>query len=87
MRVGQPVDVTVDAFPGHVFHGELDSFAGAAGNKFSLLPADNASGNFTKVVQRVPVRIAIDDAHGARLVPGLSATTVVRVSTPAPAAH
>ena len=56
MHVGQPVDVTIDAFPGRVFHGELDSFAGAAGNKFSLLPPDNATGNFTKVVQRMPLR-------------------------------
>jgi membrane fusion protein (multidrug efflux system) len=80
MRVGQPVDVTVDAFPGHVFHGELDSFAGAAGNKFSLLPADNASGNFTKVVQRMTVRVKLLDApKDLGLRPGMNAEVDVDI--------
>jgi membrane fusion protein (multidrug efflux system) len=58
MRVGQPVDVDVDAFPGHRFVGKIDSLSAGTGAQFSLLPPDNASGNFVKVVQRVPVRIA-----------------------------
>ena len=85
MQPGQPVTIEVDAFDGIEVRGHVESLAGATGARFSLIPPDNASGNFTKVVQRVPVRIAIDDAHGARLVPGLSATTVVNVA--APAAH
>ncbi|MFO0686944.1 MAG: HlyD family secretion protein [Sandaracinus sp.] len=79
MRPGQPVTIEIDAFDGIEVRGHVESLAGATGARFSLIPPDNASGNFTKVVQRVPVRIAIDDAHGARLVPGLSATTTVRV--------
>jgi membrane fusion protein (multidrug efflux system) len=83
MQPGQSVAIEVDAFDGVAITGHVESLAGATGARFSLIPPDNASGNFTKVVQRVPVRIAIDDAHGARLVPGLSATTIVTVSEPA----
>jgi len=80
MHVGQPVEVSVDAFPGRVFHGEIDSFAGAAGNKFSLLPADNASGNFTKVVQRMPVRVKLNDApKDVSLRPGMNAEVDVDI--------
>ena len=60
MRVGQPVSIEVDAYPKYVFHGKVDSIAAATGAKFSLLPPDNATGNFTKVVQRVPVKIVLD---------------------------
>jgi membrane fusion protein, multidrug efflux system len=60
VRVGQPVDITVDAFPHQVFRGYVESLSAATGATFALIPPDNASGNFTKVVQRVPVRIAID---------------------------
>jgi membrane fusion protein, multidrug efflux system len=60
MRVGQPVDIEVDAYPKYVFHGKIDSIAAATGARFSLLPPDNATGNFTKVVQRVPVKIILD---------------------------
>lgn len=80
MRPGQPVTIEVDAFDGVEVRGHVESLAGATGARFSLIPPDNASGNFTKVVQRVPVRIAIDDAQGVRLVPGLSATTIVTVA-------
>lgn len=59
MHVGQPVDIDVDAYPGATLHGEIESMAQATGARFSLLPPDNATGNFTKVVQRVPVRIKL----------------------------
>ena len=54
---GQPVTIEVDMFPGRVFHGHVDSLAPASGQEFALLPPDNATGNFTKVVQRIPVKI------------------------------
>ncbi len=58
MHVGQPVEITVDALPGRSFAGKIESLSGGTGASFSLLPADNATGNFVKVVQRVPVRVA-----------------------------
>jgi membrane fusion protein (multidrug efflux system) len=61
MRVGQRVDFTVDAYPKKAFHGRVESFSAATGAKFSLLPPDNATGNFTKVVQRIPVKIVPTD--------------------------
>jgi membrane fusion protein (multidrug efflux system) len=60
VRVGQPVDIHVDAFPHIVFKGKVESLSPATGATFALIPPDNASGNFTKVVQRVPIRVAID---------------------------
>ena len=74
MAVGQKAEVRVDAYPGHVLHGHVLAFAPGSGSQFALLPPDNATGNFTKVVQRVAVKIAIDDADGLadRLRPGLS---------------
>ena len=59
---GQPVDIDVDMFPGKIVHGHVDSLAPASGQEFALLPPDNATGNFTKVVQRIPVKIALDAA-------------------------
>jgi membrane fusion protein (multidrug efflux system) len=83
MEAGQPVEITVDAIAGHKFEGHVDSIAPATGAQFALLPPDNATGNFTKVVQRVPVKIVFDaeSTHGfeARLRPGLSAVVGVRV--------
>jgi len=81
MRVGQPVTFEVDAYPKHVFHGRVDSFAAATGAKFSLLPPDNATGNFTKVVQRIPVKIVPTDPPDARfpLRAGMSVTTIVNL--------
>ncbi len=71
MRVGQPAHVEVDAFPGVTLHGEVESFSAATGARFTLLPPDNASGNYTKVVQRVPVRIhAQGHPHRRRAAPG-----------------
>jgi membrane fusion protein (multidrug efflux system) len=74
MAVGQKSEVTVDSFPGHTLRGHLQAFAPASGAEFALLPPDNATGNFTKVVQRIAVKIVIDDADGLadRLVPGMS---------------
>ena len=62
MRVSQPVKIGIDSIPGKVFDGKIDSFAPATGNEFALLPADNATGNFTKIVQRVPVKIVFNPA-------------------------
>ena len=79
MRPGQSAEVSVDAYPDHPLVGRIESFAPASGAQFSLLPPDNATGNFTKIVQRVPVRIALP-AEGplARLLrPGLSVTVSV----------
>ena len=61
MKPGQDVDITVDAYPGHVFHGKVDSIQRGTGARFSLLPPENATGNYVKVVQRVPVRIDFTD--------------------------
>ncbi|WP_211112395.1 HlyD family secretion protein [Azospirillum sp. SYSU D00513] len=74
MRLGQKVTVTVDAYPGRVLEGQVESLAPASGSQFSLLPPENATGNFTKIVQRVPVRIALprDNALAGLLRPGLS---------------
>ena len=80
MHVGQPVDLDVDAYPGQPMHGEIESLAQATGARFSLLPPDNATGNFTKVVQRVPVRIKLVDPPADKpLRPGMSITADVRV--------
>jgi membrane fusion protein (multidrug efflux system) len=79
MRVGQAVTIEVDAYPKHVFHGRVESFSAATGAKFSLLPPDNATGNFTKVVQRVPVKIVPTDPPDPKfpLRAGMSVTTIV----------
>jgi membrane fusion protein (multidrug efflux system) len=78
MRVGQPAHVEVDAFPGVTLHGEVESFSAATGARFSLLPPDNASGNYTKVVQRVPVRVRLKDVPpNVALRPGMSVELVV----------
>jgi membrane fusion protein (multidrug efflux system) len=83
MRAGQSVEITIDAIPGKHFTGTVESFSPASGASFALLPADNATGNFTKVVQRVPVRIQFDAAsikgYEERLRAGLSAVVEVRV--------
>jgi membrane fusion protein (multidrug efflux system) len=71
VRAGQPVDIGVDMFPGERVRGHVDSLAPASGQEFALLPPDNATGNFTKVVQRIPVKIVLDSA-GVALRPGMS---------------
>jgi membrane fusion protein (multidrug efflux system) len=76
IRVGQPAELSLDAIPGHTFEGKVESFAPATGAQFALLPADNATGNFTKVVQRVPVRVLFSGealkGFEDRVRPGLS---------------
>jgi membrane fusion protein (multidrug efflux system) len=83
LRQGQSVNVRIDAMPGQKLVGRLDSFAPASGAQFALLPADNATGNFTKIVQRVPVKIALEPrdvkALAGRLVPGMSALVEVEI--------
>jgi membrane fusion protein (multidrug efflux system) len=78
---GQPVEVTVDSFPGQILHGRVERIAPASGSQFALLPPDNATGNFTKVVQRIPVRIAFDDNQPLleKLRPGMSVETHIHV--------
>jgi membrane fusion protein, multidrug efflux system len=74
MAVGQKAEITVDTFPGTVLHGHVLAFAPDSGAEAALLPPDNATGNFTKVVQRIPVKIALDDSGGldGRLIAGMS---------------
>jgi membrane fusion protein, multidrug efflux system len=79
MAIGEKADVQVDTFPGRTLRGHVLAFAPGAGSQFALLPPDNATGNFTKVVQRVAVKIAIDDADGLKdlLRPGMSVVAIV----------
>jgi membrane fusion protein, multidrug efflux system len=79
MKVGDPAEIRVDLYPGQLFKGHVTEIAPASGSQFALLPPDNATGNFTKVVQRVPVKIAFDDAaRAAVLRPGLSVVATTR---------
>jgi membrane fusion protein (multidrug efflux system) len=82
VRVGQPVDIEIDAFPGHTFHGHVDSVQAGTGARFSLLPPENATGNFVKVVQRVPVKITFDhnDQNEHLLAVGMSVVPAIRVN-------
>lgn len=79
IRPGQPVDIAVDAAGGRIFHGIVESLAPASGSQYSLLPPENATGNFTKIVQRVPVRIRVEGAaiREGVLRPGLSVVTYI----------
>lgn len=81
VRPGQAVRIDVDTFAGQPVRGTVDSIAPASGQEFALLPPDNATGNFTKIVQRIPVKIAIDrtDPLAGRLLPGMSVTTTIVV--------
>jgi membrane fusion protein (multidrug efflux system) len=83
MKPGQEVEITVDSFPDHTFRGRIDSLSPGTGAQFSLLPPDNATGNFTKVVQRVPVKIRFDRnsmrGFESLLVPGMSVVAVAAV--------
>jgi membrane fusion protein (multidrug efflux system) len=78
IRPGQRARITVDGYPDQIFEGRVDSFAPGSGSAFSLLPADNATGNFVRVVQRVPVKIRFDkDPSPDRLIPGLSTRVAI----------
>ena len=79
MKVGDPAEIRIDAYPGQVIRGKVIEIEPARGSQFALLPPDNATGNYTKVVQRVPVKIALDDsALASKLRPGLSVIATVR---------
>ena len=79
VRVGDAAEIRIDQFPGKIFGGKVIEIAPASGSQFALLPPDNATGNYTKVVQRIPVKIAFEDTEFAnRLRPGLSVTATVR---------
>jgi membrane fusion protein (multidrug efflux system) len=79
VKVGDPAEIRIDEYPGRVFHGKVLEISPASGSQFALLPPDNATGNFTKVVQRIPVKIVLDDtAFAAKLRPGLSVIATVR---------
>ncbi len=83
MRPGEPVEIKLDSFPHHTFVGRLDSISPASGAQFALLPPDNATGNFTKVVQRIPVKVVFDQksiqGYESRITPGMSAEVAVEV--------
>src|ERR1700754_1752482 len=83
---GQAVAIAVDMFPGRVVHGHVDSIAPASGQEFALLPPDNATGNFTKVVQRIPVRIALDSGSNSsiELRPGMSVIPTIETRSSQP---
>jgi membrane fusion protein (multidrug efflux system) len=79
VKVGDPAEIRIDEYPGKTFSGKVLEIAPASGSQFALLPPDNATGNFTKVVQRIPVKIAFDDANLATtLRPGLSVVATIR---------
>jgi membrane fusion protein, multidrug efflux system len=81
IRPGQDVDLSIDAVPSLVFHGRVDSFQAGTGTAFSALPAENATGNYVKIVQRLPVKIVFDDprVRNYLLAPGMSVVPRVRV--------
>jgi membrane fusion protein (multidrug efflux system) len=79
VKVGDTAEIRIDEYPGQVIHGKVMEIAPASGSQFALLPPDNATGNYTKVVQRIPVKIAFDDTElASKLRPGLSVTATVR---------
>ena len=80
IREGDPAEIRIDAFPGKVVHGKVGKISPASGSQFALLPPDNATGNFTKVMQRVPIKIVLDDPLGLmdKLRPGLSVVATIR---------
>jgi membrane fusion protein (multidrug efflux system) len=81
MKVGDPAEIRIDAYPGKAVRGKVLEIAPASGSQFALLPPDNATGNYTKVVQRIPVKITLDDAAVAsQLRPGLSVVATVRTT-------
>jgi membrane fusion protein (multidrug efflux system) len=79
MRPGQPVDIEIDAYPDRTFKGHVDSIQAGSGTAFSLLPAENATGNYVKIVQRVPVKIVFDKPPDVLLGPGMSVVPTVKV--------
>ncbi|WPU91571.1 HlyD family secretion protein [Mucilaginibacter sabulilitoris] len=78
MYVGQSVEIRVDAINHKVYKGRIKAIAGSTGSRFSLLPPDNSTGNFVKIIQRVPVKIEFADERGEKVVPGMSVTVAVK---------
>ena len=80
MHVGEAVEIEADAFPGKKFHGSIVSLSPATGSRFSLLPPDNSTGNFVKIVQRIPLRIKLTDSKKEidQLRAGMNANVMVR---------
>ncbi len=89
VQPGQPVEIEVDTFPGVKIAGHIDSLSPASGQQFALLPPDNATGNFTKIVQRIPVKIALDptNALAGKLRPGMSVESVVNTKAASTRVH
>ncbi|MBV8410370.1 MAG: HlyD family secretion protein, partial [Alphaproteobacteria bacterium] len=87
VKIGQRASITIDTFPGVEVTGYVQSIAPASGSQFSLLPPDNATGNFTKVVQRIPVKIVLDRGHAlsGQLLPGMSVIATIHTDTTPPA--
>ncbi len=81
VRVGQPVEIQADIYPGHVFRGRVDSLSAGTGAVFSLLPPENATGNWVKVTQRVPVKIALDQPFPPNLPLRVGLSVVVTIDT------
>ena len=79
MRPGQPVDIAIDSYPDRKFKGHVDSIQSGSGTAFSLLPAENATGNYVKIVQRIPVKIVFDKPPDVLLGPGMSVVPTVKV--------
>jgi membrane fusion protein, multidrug efflux system len=78
MYVGQPAEIRVDAIDGKVFKGKIVAIAGSTGSRFSLLPPDNSTGNFVKIIQRVPVKIEFSDKQANSIVAGMNVTVAIR---------
>ena len=81
LQPNQPVEIVVDAYPGKIFKGHVDSIQAGTGARFSLIPPENATGNYVKVVQRVPVKIVFDEPPNSQflLAPGMSVEPEVKV--------
>jgi membrane fusion protein (multidrug efflux system) len=82
MFVGQAVDIRVDAIPGKVFHGQIAAISASTGAQFSLLPPDNATGNFVKIVQRFPVRIRFNNSDTGPIRAGMNVSVAVKKEAP-----
>jgi len=78
VRLGAPVNIRIDTYPDRIFKGHVDSIQAGSGTAFSLLPAENATGNYVKIVQRVPVKIVFDRPPDVLLGPGMSAVPSVK---------
>ncbi len=81
VKIGQPVEFTVDAFGGRKFHGRVQTIGRATASTFSLLPAQNTGGNYTKVIQVIPIKVSILDQGDARLMVGMNATISISIQT------